>query len=373
MLCVKDNGSARWALRDYASLLLVMAVAVALRTAFHAGMLSPDDLTYVDRAVRILNGDWSVTTYVGGLRYGVNLPMALSMKILGRQRIRRESVATRLLGCRGRARLRRGAFYVWRSCCGAECARARALTCACTLCGPGHGGSSLGVSRHTCFRRIYARRKAEVRGALRARRAVMRRDHLGERNGHAADRNVITFLRAADPNVEIGVVVGNWGCRRRSSGEFCLLRLVAGDPLFVVKAMTGGVQTFMALTALATGSTLETSPFYYLWKLFVDIRHVWLHGIPCGRWTRHRVRVSELAFRRGRFSGSLHSLLGACAARDIFPRAGLITSVSTHLEAAKLPAHLRGAVLYPRWIRALTISIGLESRSRSHIRSAACC
>ena len=278
MLCVKDNGSARWALRDYASLLLVMAVAVALRTAFHAGMLYSDDLTYVDRAVRILNGDWSVTTYVGGLRYGVNLPMALSMKILGRSEFAANlwplvcSVAEVAL-----------VFVAARSMFGGVAAVLSALVLGLLPVHVHYAGRVMAdpplgflvTLAFVAFMLAEKRKSAVLYGLA------------GLSCGAIIWVKEMVMPLIAMSFLFYALLTRTWrlewlwaigGVIVAVLANFAFFAMVAGDPLFVVKAMTGGVQTFMALTALATGSTLETSPFYYLWKLFVDIRHVWLMG-----------------------------------------------------------------------------------------------
>jgi len=61
---------------DWQLLMLVILIAVALRLFFYTGFFGSDEVTYIDTASNIVNGDWSVSDYVGAIRYGMNLPVA---------------------------------------------------------------------------------------------------------------------------------------------------------------------------------------------------------------------------------------------------------------------------------------------------------
>jgi 4-amino-4-deoxy-L-arabinose transferase-like glycosyltransferase len=54
----------------------IIVVAAFLRVAFYPGFFGSDEVTYVESAFKLLNGDWRVDSYVGANRYGVNLPVA---------------------------------------------------------------------------------------------------------------------------------------------------------------------------------------------------------------------------------------------------------------------------------------------------------
>lgn len=62
----------------------VLLSALLLRLVFYSGFFGSDEVTYVDSAFKLLDGDWSVSTYVGANRYGVNLPIALFGAVFGR-------------------------------------------------------------------------------------------------------------------------------------------------------------------------------------------------------------------------------------------------------------------------------------------------
>jgi 4-amino-4-deoxy-L-arabinose transferase-like glycosyltransferase len=62
---------------------VLLLVAVTLRAAFFTGFFGSDELIYSEAAYRIVTGEWPVSNYIGALRYGVNLPVAMFMKLFG--------------------------------------------------------------------------------------------------------------------------------------------------------------------------------------------------------------------------------------------------------------------------------------------------
>lgn len=67
----------------WGSLLFVMAVALVMRWVFYTGYFGSDEVTYIAQGVRLLEGDWAVSSYIGSIRYGVNLPVAFFMFLFG--------------------------------------------------------------------------------------------------------------------------------------------------------------------------------------------------------------------------------------------------------------------------------------------------
>lgn len=65
----------------------VVSVAIIIRLVFFTGVFGSDDVTYTQSALRILQGDWSVSSYIGATRYGVNLPVALFMNLVGQSQL----------------------------------------------------------------------------------------------------------------------------------------------------------------------------------------------------------------------------------------------------------------------------------------------
>ncbi len=65
-------------------MLLVLLVAAAARWLAYTGYFGSDEVTYTGSAFKMLDGDWSVDTYVGANRLGVNLPVAAFGWLLGK-------------------------------------------------------------------------------------------------------------------------------------------------------------------------------------------------------------------------------------------------------------------------------------------------
>jgi 4-amino-4-deoxy-L-arabinose transferase-like glycosyltransferase len=68
---------------DWTALAVVLAVAIALRILFFTGYFGSDEVTYVETALNIVAGDWRASNYIGATRYGMNLPVALSVHLFG--------------------------------------------------------------------------------------------------------------------------------------------------------------------------------------------------------------------------------------------------------------------------------------------------
>lgn len=67
-----------------AAVAAVLLLALGLRVAAYTGFFGSDEVTYVESAFRLLDGDWRVDDYVGANRMGVNLPMAAFGALFGR-------------------------------------------------------------------------------------------------------------------------------------------------------------------------------------------------------------------------------------------------------------------------------------------------
>ncbi len=65
-------------------LLAVLLAALGLRLLAYTGFFGSDEVTYVESAYKLLDGDWRVDDYVGANRMGVNLPMAGFAALFGR-------------------------------------------------------------------------------------------------------------------------------------------------------------------------------------------------------------------------------------------------------------------------------------------------
>lgn len=64
-------------------LFLVLLLAIAVRVFLFNGPFGSDDSTYFLSARRVAEGDWAVANYNGALRYGFNLPAGILMYLFG--------------------------------------------------------------------------------------------------------------------------------------------------------------------------------------------------------------------------------------------------------------------------------------------------
>lgn len=65
-------------------LVALIVVATAIRLWLFRGLMGTDDATYATRGLEVVAGHWTASDYVGALRYGVNLPIAAAVGVLGR-------------------------------------------------------------------------------------------------------------------------------------------------------------------------------------------------------------------------------------------------------------------------------------------------
>ena len=71
-------------LRDYGPLFLVLFIAFAVRMALFNGPFGSDDSTYFNSAVSVANGNWAPGNYNGALRYGFNIPAGVLIFLFGK-------------------------------------------------------------------------------------------------------------------------------------------------------------------------------------------------------------------------------------------------------------------------------------------------
>lgn len=73
----------RWQRGDSVWLLLLLGFAALPRAAFYTGFFGSDEMLYLRAAWSVAYGEWRPDDYVGALRYGINLPMALFLRLFG--------------------------------------------------------------------------------------------------------------------------------------------------------------------------------------------------------------------------------------------------------------------------------------------------
>lgn len=62
---------------------VVLIVAALFRWAVFAGFFGSDEVTYLGAAKGVLSGEWPHSSYIGSLRYGVNVPVAAFLALFG--------------------------------------------------------------------------------------------------------------------------------------------------------------------------------------------------------------------------------------------------------------------------------------------------
>lgn len=62
--------------RDRVTFLVIVLAALLARIVVYPGIFGSDDMTYIESALRMLQGNEHNSSYIGAIRHGVNLPMA---------------------------------------------------------------------------------------------------------------------------------------------------------------------------------------------------------------------------------------------------------------------------------------------------------
>lgn len=63
--------------------IFILIFSLFFRIVFYSGAFGSDDEEYVASALRVLHGDWHVSSYIGDLRYGMNIGNAIFLYIFG--------------------------------------------------------------------------------------------------------------------------------------------------------------------------------------------------------------------------------------------------------------------------------------------------
>ena len=267
-----------WGATDYAVLGLVGLVAAVVRALFYSGMLFSDDLTYVDAALKLLHGDWSAASYVGALRYGMNLPIAFSMWLFGTS----EVVANLWPFFCSIAEV--GVVYVvsnawW----GRRAALLSALLLTFMPLHVHYAGRLMADAPLALFITLtfvifwFAERRRSVRLYIGAGLAFGAIFWVKEMVMPLVGLSFLVYVLF----VQSWRWVWLWMAASATLviGANCLLFwYITGDPLYIASVMRAGLEKFSAAGFLPTGSYVETTPLFYVWRLFVDVRHTWLLG-----------------------------------------------------------------------------------------------
>ncbi len=282
---------------DWLSLVAVLALAIALRVLFYTGFFGSDEVTYVETAANIAAGDWRASNYIGATRYGMNLPVALSISLFG---LSEASANVWPLFCSvGEvAIVFTVARWLWNTRTAIVCASLLALL-------PLHvhfAGRMMADPPLAFFLSL------SVALMLRAASSKYWLNYLAA--GLAWGGVFWVKESVALLYLPVFLILGaylnrissRWlwlfaGMALAVAANCVLMNFVAGNPMYLFVVMKQNVTTYAAGGLFS--SAMATSPWYYLRYLFLDIRHTFLLGflVAAGSilYARYFIRDKQVA------------------------------------------------------------------------------
>lgn len=263
--CVEEPRNRQWM-----TLVLLLLFGLSLRLIFYSGFFGSDEVTYTERAVAWLLGDRSIPEYVGANRLGITLPVAAIMSVFGRS----EFTAN-----------------LW----SLSCALGELLLV--WLIGMRLGGRSLAIAAtlllaltplHVHYSgRLHADTPVSFFMTLSAAAVLLGRNDklLGAMiSGVAAGfvfwikppvvifSFVIVILMALKRKTTAHYLVWGAGAALVVAMNLAMMWIYAGDPFFVLKAMSKRLDLFVDMR------DLDRRPHAYPVWLLADMRFTWLLG-----------------------------------------------------------------------------------------------
>lgn len=286
------RSAATWVKPDLA-LVVLLALALAVRLATFNGMFGSDDVVYFARASQLAHGNWASADYNGALRYGFNLPAAGFMALFG------ESVFVANLWPLVSSLIEVSAVYMFAS--AAMNRRAGVFAALLLASAPLHIGVATRIHADPVvsmfltvgFVMLYF-------GLQRNRSSLLFGAGLAIGGIFWAKELVAVTWFAFLPLL--------WFCRGRWKTVLpvlagatlmmvlhgVLMTVIAGDPLHLVRVVLGAVKR-----NFVDGGDGEDGAAYYLRYLFVDLRHTGLLGFfaAAAFWLLPRwIRSQRLSF-----------------------------------------------------------------------------
>jgi 4-amino-4-deoxy-L-arabinose transferase-like glycosyltransferase len=261
---------------DWLALIAVLFVAIVLRLLFFPGYFGTDEVVYVKVGFEIAGGEWPISTYIGALRYGINLPIALTALVFGFSEF---SAAAWSFACSvGEV----GLVYalgnrLWGLRAGLFAGLVLALTpLHVTLAGRLLADSPLGFFITLSFVLFYI---------AESRRSIMHYIPAGLSAGFT-----YWIKEAAVINVAVFGLYAIWMRTWRHEwlwmaagaaaviGANCLMfAAMTGDPLYVFKIVQSNVENIFLATTPGSPemSWYQDRPGFYFEYLFVNVVHTW--------------------------------------------------------------------------------------------------
>ncbi|MBN8506086.1 MAG: glycosyltransferase family 39 protein [Burkholderiales bacterium] len=275
--------------------LMLLGTALLLRLAFYSGFFGSDEVSYTEAAFRLLDGNWTVASYVGSNRYGVNLPMAAFGAVFGRgewvaaaySMICSLAEVALLAGLGGRL-------------VGARAALLGAWLLALTplhvnLAGRLAADAPMALTLTACFLLFF---RAELQEASRGRAWGFLLAGLAAGWGFWIKPVAIYYL-ALFLLVPLLLARWRWSWLWLAVGFFAmvtancaLFALLSGDAMFLFKTMAERRASGYLEQELAGGAAMD-APWYYLVYLFGKVYHtLWLGLLAVwGLWATRRLAL----------------------------------------------------------------------------------
>ena len=254
-------------------LVLIFLLALAVRVATFNGAFGSDDLVYYARAVQLGHGDWASANYNGALRYGFNLPAAGLISLFG------DSLFVANLWPLACSLIEICAVYIFAS---AVMNRRAGVFAALLLASAPlhmavatriHADPVVSMFLTVSFVMLYF-------GLLRNRTSLL--------FGAGLAIGGIFWSKELAAVTWVAFLPLLWFCRGRWQSivpvligtalmlvlHGMLMQMIAGDPLHLIRVVLGALKN-----SFIDGGQGEDGAAYYLYYLFIDLRHVGLLGI----------------------------------------------------------------------------------------------
>lgn len=259
-----------WQIQDSVILLGLLILAGGVRLAFFNGPFGSDDVVYLARAIDIAQGAWSSADYNGSLRYGFNIPAGLFVYLFGIN-LFAASLWPLLCSLAEIAAVYVLAARVW--------GRREAIYSALILLSlPLHIAVSTRIHADPVVS-FFLTLSFVLFFLAEAQRSRLLFFVAGIAMGlvfWAKELALVTLFAFALYPLVFKKLDSRWlfvilGGIIMLVAHLILMTIVSGDPLHLFRVVIGQVNRSFIRQGIG-----EDSVLYYLWYLFIDIKHTWL-------------------------------------------------------------------------------------------------
>lgn len=259
-----------WQIQDSIILLGLLILAAGVRLAFFNGPFGSDDVVYLARAIDIAQGTWSSADYNGALRYGFNIPAGLFIYLFG---VNLFAANLWPLLC---SLAEIAVVYVWAA---KKWGRREAIYSALILLSlPLHIAVSTRIHADPVVS-FFLTLSFVLFFLAEAQRSRLLFFVAGIAMGlvfWAKELALVTLFAFALYPLVFKKLDSRWlfvisGGIIMLVAHLILMTIVSGDPLHLFKVVTGQINRSFIGQGMG-----EDSVLYYLWYLFIDIKHTWI-------------------------------------------------------------------------------------------------